>query len=98
MYCLLCVIEKLHYRALVKYQCTAKCQKLGTGELAVNLHHLVYSVGLKVETLIVHYGSNTQTVVTAGAVSCCGSKKNCCAGRWSDCCDITFVSPRVYTI
>jgi hypothetical protein len=92
------VIEKLHYRALVKYQCTVKSQKFRTGELAVNLHHRVYSGGLKVEMLIVDYCSNTQAVVTAGAVSCCGYKKNSCAGRWSDCCDVSFVSPRVYTI
>jgi hypothetical protein len=31
---------------------------------------------VKVETLIVDYGNNAQTVVTAGAVSCCGSKRN----------------------
>ena len=92
------MVEKLHYQALVKYQCTVKSQKLRAGELAVNLHHRVYSGGLKVETLTVHYGSNTHTVVTAGAVSCCGSYKNCFAGRWSDRCDVSFVSARVHAI
>ena len=78
---LLRVVDKLHYQTLIKYQCTVKSQKVRAGEFAVNLHRLVYSWGLKVETLIVDYGSNMLTGVTAGAVSCCGSKKNCCAGR-----------------